>query len=231
MPRIMTGLGPMAESELKTRGTELGKVPDDLVDEAEAAVRSNALLDEMRASAPTWRQGKWADVENDARSSLQALGKMFGADTSGLDKPLADFQQFKKDAMQIVTTATRQVSSRAAVQEMKMISEALPGPEMSKLGFQQVADQLQGLNDYNIAKSTAGQAWFQQHGTMNGFEPNWNMRVTPAAFWINRMTPQSFHEVATKLVSQPGGKATLQRMMNEVKWAQGQGLLSTPGAQ
>jgi hypothetical protein len=217
----ITKLSPTQDAELTGRGKTLAEQTGSIDEDATSAVQGNFLLDQMRNESQSWRMGKFADFEGSARAYLQAFGTQFNLKTPDLDKQLGDFQSFVKNAGNLTRTATRSVSSRAGVQEMQLIQSSLPSPEMSGRGFNQVADQLQSVNDFSIAKQTAAQQWRDSHqGTLEGFNIDFNSKVGPAAFLIHRMDADSLQQMAANMQKTPDGRAALKRLMDQVSYAQ-----------
>jgi hypothetical protein len=225
MPTIQKGLSPLEESSAKERGNALELYGKDLDTLAQGGVNNNFLVDQMRRESQTWQQGKFADFKNDALAYLESAGKTLGVDTTGLSQRVGDFQSFNKNAMELVRQSVRQTSSRAAVQEFTLIQQALPNAEMTARGFGQIADQLQGLNDYHIAAQSAAQQWRSTHnGTLDNFESAWNQAITPAAFLVHRMSGDDLATMAGTLQRTPEGRATLGKIQQEITTAQKLGL-------
>jgi hypothetical protein len=128
--------------------------------------------------------------------------------------------------------AAHDTSSRNGVQEMQLISKAMPNPEMSQAGFGIVASQLKATNDFLIARAQAGAQWAQQHGgSMAGFQAAWNQNVSPAAFVFERMqqeNPDVLRDTVTRMSQTPAGKAALKNIRAEWTWAQQNNLLGGP---
>lgn len=222
-PRLQTSLAPMQKEQLEARGKELGEYRSTLDAQASSAVQSNFLLDQMRNESQSWQMGKFADVEGEARGYLQSFARGFNIDTPQLDQKLADYQSFVKNAGQLTRAATREVSSRAAFQEMQFIQGTLPNPEMSKGGFDQVVNQLQAVNDYTIAKQQAAAQWGQAHGTLDGFDVDFNQKVTPGIFLVNRMGPDQQAQLYSGLAKTDQGKKVLMNLRREYAYGLQQG--------
>jgi len=229
--------GPQSESFGHERGTGLGMEFRETDESAEAAKDSNYLFDNMRRDSQTWDMGKFAPFEGEARAWLSAVGHSFdkydaqgnkigGLDLSRLDKPLADYQAFNKSSGQLLRAAVHDTSSRAALQEYKLIGESLPTPSTSQEAFGQVADQWQGLNDYRLAK----QKFMQGYKTHpQDFESDFNQRVSPTSFMLNRMsqTPegqQTLTRMLAKMQSTETGKIAAGKMLQDYRYAKSAGL-------
>jgi hypothetical protein len=216
LPRVQTGLSPLAESSAKTRGTQLEEYGTSLQTNATNAVNAQFTIDQMRRESGNgsgWTPARFADWQGGIRSVLNGVG-LSGPDT---DNALANYQSFEKNAMSLVTQATRAVSPRAAVQEMQMIREALPGSHTSAGGLKLIFDQLSAVNDFNVAKNQAAEAWRPAHGgTLSGFEAAWNQSVSPFAFLAHRMSNDDVLAMTANLQKTPEGRALLGRIQNEV---------------
>lgn len=225
MPVVQTGLSPLEHSSAESRGKELENFSAQIDKDAELAQQNNFLLDNMRRESQTWNMGKFADVKNDALAYYQGFANTFGIDTTGVDKRIGDFQAFQKASVELVRQAVRQTSARAAYQEFQIIAGALPNAEMSRGAFGQIADQMQGLNDYRIAMQRAAQAWRSSHnGTLDGFQSAWNQSITPTAFMVHRMSGQDFTGLAANLQKTAEGRAELAKLQTQIQTAQRLGL-------
>jgi hypothetical protein len=224
-PVVQTGLSPLEKSSQEERGTTLEKYGENLDTASSAAVNNNFLLDQMRRESAGFAMGRFADVEGDLRSVLDGFRSSFFPDAQP-SQPLADWQSFSKNSMELTRQVVRATSSRAAAQEFTMISKALPSPTMSQQGFSQIADQLSALNDFNIAKQGAAQSWRQSHGqTLDGFESDWNKNTSPGVFLVGRMSPQSLQTMRDSLSKTAEGRATLGQITTKLQYAAQNGLL------
>lgn len=224
---VIPGMTVAQRAEQEHFGAELGKLPQQYAEEASAAAQLNATVDQMKTVAEGWRHGLWANVDQSARLTGQALANMAGIKTTAFDQPIANYEEFNKKAGELARQATKEASSRAGVMELQMVSKSLPSPEMSSRGFEQVASTYQGLADYKIAKQQAAQAWAQTHsGSLQGFEPEWNKNITPTAFWLHRMPEDDLRTVAAEMGKSAEGRATLQSLMRQMSWANQTGLFA-----
>jgi hypothetical protein len=223
-------------AEQEEQGKAYGKLPEELDKAAAAAKTTNSTLDEMAAATDGWRQGKWSDVqENKWREPLQAVANQLGVNTPDLDKSVANYQDFVKLSGNILRQASHETSSRVGVQEMSLIAKSLPNPEMSADGFKQVASQLKGLNDFQIAKQQAATAWKADNGgslgpnkTGQDFQTAWNASASPAAFVLHRMEqedPAAVNNLISTMRKTPEGLAALKNITAQTRWASDQGLL------
>jgi hypothetical protein len=234
LPRVQTGLSPLAESSAKARGTQLEEYGAQLQKDATNAVNNQFLVDSMRRESGNgagWEPGRYADWIGGVRSMLQgALGDKYSPDD--LKNALGNYQAFEKNSMQLVTTATRAVSPRAAVQEMQMIREALPGSHLSSTGLRYIFDQLSANNDFLTAKNEVSDGWRGNHnGTLEGFEGAWNKSLSPFGFLAHRLSNEDYAAMAANLQKTPQGRALMGRIQNEVALATQLGLFQQGGQQ
>jgi hypothetical protein len=232
LPRVQTGLSPLAESSAKARGTQLEEYGTALQTNATNAVNAQFTIDQMRRESGNgagWEPGRYADWIGGFRSMMQgALGDKYSSDD--LKNALGNFQSFTKNSMQLVTQATRAVSPRAAVQEMQLIAQSLPGAHTSSTGLRYIFDQLSANNDFMIAKNQAADAWRGSHnGTLAGFEGAWNQSVSPFAFLAHRMSNDDVAAMTANLQKTAEGRTLLTRIQNEVATVNKLGLFNDGG--
>lgn len=208
-------VGQAKESE--GYGGELAKVLPALSDKANQSRQANFTLDQMRNESQSWDMGKGATTLMTAQQYIKPIANALGSDT--FDKPVSDFESFQKNSGTLVRQAVKEVSSRAAVQEFNLIQKQLPTADMSRRGFNQIADQFQSVNDFNIAKQQAGQAYHDTTGTMDKFESDWNKNISPSAFLVARMPADQVGELKANLQRTPEGRATLNSITTQLQWA------------
>jgi hypothetical protein len=214
LPAPMT---PMQAKEGEGYGEQLSKALPALGESADNSRRANFTLDQMRRESETWNMGKGGTALMTAQQYLKPIANSMGS--TMFDKPVADFEAFQKNTGVLVRQAVKEVSSRAAVQEFSMIQNQLPSANMSRQGFNQISDQFQAVNDYNIAKHQAAQAWRDATGTMDKFDAEWNKNVTPSAFLVARLPPDQLGALRANLQRTPEGRATLGSINKQLKWA------------
>ena len=157
----------------------------------------------------------------------QGFANTFNIPTTGIDQRIGDFQAFNKSGVELVRQAVRQTSARAAYQEFQIIAGALPNAEMSPKAFLQIADQMQGVNDYRIAMQGAAQTWRNTHnGTLDGFQQAWNQSITPSAFLVHRMSGEDLSTLTANLQKTAEGRGTLGKLQQEIATANHLGLFN-----
>ena len=216
---------PMQAAFLADRGKHLADQFNQIDESAAAAKDSNYLFDNMRTDAQTWDMGKFAPFEAEGRAWLSAVAHTFGQ-TPDLDKPLADYQAFVKSSGQLLRTAVHDTSSRAAVQEFKLIGDSLPQPSTSAQAFGQVADQWQGVNDFRLAKQKFAQGY---QGKPEQFNIDFNSSVSPTSFMLNRMSQspegqQTMQGMLAQMQTTPEGRMGASRMLYHYNYAKTHGL-------
>lgn len=222
--RVTQGFGarqptmtPAQFAESEAYGKEMAKVLPELAAKADNAKQANFTLDQMKAESESWRMGRGGNALMSAQQMMKPLANKFGY--TGFDKPIADFEAFQKNAGVLTRQAVKEVSSRAAVQEFQMIQDQLPSANMTRGGFNQIADQFQAVNDYAIAKHQAAQAWRDATGSMDKFDTEWNKNISPAAFLVSRLSPENLGALKTNLERTAEGRATLQSLTKQLQWA------------
>src|SRR6185437_11920050 len=217
---VQTGLSPLEHSSAEARGHQLEEYGQTLSTNATNAVNQQFTIDQMRRESGNgsgWTPGKFSEWVGDARAILNGVG-LSGPET---DAALANYQAFQKNSMTLVTQATRAVSPRAAVQEMTMIRNALPGAQTSQGGLRYMFDQFSANNDFMIAKNQAAETWRGGHnGTLAGFESAWNQSLSPFAFLVHRMSPDDLTTMASNLQQTGAGRSLLAKIQQEVSPAQ-----------
>lgn len=220
---------PMQEAFQRTRGTHLAEQQDKVDADAASAKESNYLFDNLRRDSQTWDMGKFADIEGEARAYLSAFAQAAGIETPGLNEKLADYQAFGKSSGMLLRTAVHDTSSRAAVQEYSMIGKTLPQPTTSRQGFNQIADQWQGLSDFRIAKQQFARGY---QGNPQDFNTDFNTKVSPTSFMLNRMEQtaeghQDAQAMLARMQATPEGKLLARRMLQQYQYAKTNGMFDS----
>ena len=212
-------LTPGQAKENESYGTELAKTLPVLADKADNSRQANFTLQQMKDESQSWDMGKGAPTLMAAAKYLKSAAATIGIKDSFLDKPIADYESFEKNAGVLTRQAVKEVSPRAAVQEFQMIQNQLPSSGMTRGGFNQIVNQFQAVNDYNIAKHQAGQAYRDSTGSMDGFDAQWNKNVTPSAFLVSRLPADQLGALKANLQRTPEGRSTLKSLTTQLKWA------------
>ncbi len=220
---VQSPLSPVTLAQQKAQAendvTQMGIYRTSLLTDAQKAAQSNSLIDTMRTEAQQFAQGGGVNADwRDIQSTMNNWSNLFG----GSPFPaVSNVEAFNKAAGQLVREAASTVSPRVGVQELQMVQKTLLSDDTSPQGFQKIADQLQGIADYRIAKSAAAS---QASGNPNAFEANWNAHVTPLAFIVNRMPTADAQALAVQLNKTEQGKRTLNGIMGQMSYADQTGL-------
>jgi hypothetical protein len=220
--QMPTELGPSVKGALEERAKAEQKDRQATIDAGGAAQLQQATLQSMKADVPNFYTGPFADHLQEAKSILRLFP---GGDT--LADSVKGYEDFTKNAGALTRQAVHDTSPRAAVQEFKLIGGALPNPEMSPAGLNQVLNEYMGLNDYRIAKTQAQQAWEQQQGgpgRVTGFETDWQSKVSPHAFIMMRMDPVARQKLFAQVGGTKEGQAELQHLAQQMQFIQQSGL-------
>ena len=220
---VQSGITPALIAQQRAQAendvTQMGTYRTGLLTDAQKAAQSNSLIDTMRTEAQQFSQGGGANADwRDMQATMNNWSNLFG----GSPFPaVSNVEAFNKAAGQLVREAASTVSPRVGVQELQMVQKTLLSDDTSPQGFQKIADQLQGIADYRIAKSAAAS---QASGNPNAFEANWNAHVTPLAFIVNRMPTADAQQLAVQLNKTEQGKRTLGGIMQQMQYADQTGL-------
>lgn len=219
---LVTGIGPGAETSLRMRAEAEQKSRQQTIDAGASAQAQQATLQTMKADAPNFYQGLFADHVNDAKAFVRLLP---GGDA--VADQVASYESFIKNAGALTRQAVKDTSPRAAVQEFKLINSALPNPENSPLGFQRVANEYMGLNDYHMVKTQAQNVWESNHGgpgNVTGFETDWQSKTSPYAFIVMRMDQADRQKLFAQVAQTKGGQAELAHLGEQMRYIQQSGL-------
>lgn len=217
-------LGPQRTEELEGVGKTAAETREQNIAAGGAAQMQQASLMAMKADAPNFYTGPFADHVQQARSLLR-----FMAPDSDIPNEVASYEDFNKNSGLLVRQAVHDQSPRAAVQEFRLITSQLPNNEMSPMGLNRTINEFMGLNDYRIAKSAAQQQWEQRQGSngpgdVSGFENNWQNTVSPYAFIVARMEPADRQKLFAQVSQTKGGQAELDHLTEQVRYIQSSGL-------
>jgi hypothetical protein len=194
-----------------------------LASDASKAVENNALVDQMRTEGAAFDHGSFTDAFQDIKKDFGSVAQALGG---SMPDTVGNWEAFNKNAGQLARSAASQLSSQVGFNELKLVQKYLPSAEMSSQAFARVADQIQGLNDYKVAKNAAA-ADFQ--GTPTQFEKQWNAAITPTAFIVHRMSAADAATLAAALKKTPEGQATWQHILAGAKYADDNGLTAAGG--
>lgn len=214
------GLGPGQRESLETRAKEEQTDRQETIEGGVAAQQQQATLMQLKADAPNFVEGPFARHYQD----IAKYARIFDPSWNG---QVESFESFVKNAGALTRQAVHETSSRAAVQEFRLIGETLPEVDTSPQGLQKVANEYMGINDYKIAKAQAQQAWEQGHGgigNVQGFETAFQGNVSPYAFIVNRMAPADRRQLVGQLRATPEGQRELSRISQQLQWIKARGL-------
>jgi hypothetical protein len=228
---IPHALSPMNTEFQHERGETLAQQFNKIDGDAASAIDGNYLFDNLRQAGKGFTMDKFANVRSDAQQWGVTVGHLLGISDDNptmkaMIDPAASYTDFVKGAGTLLRTAVHDVSSRAAVQEYNLISSTLPHPTTLSQGFDQVADQWQGVNDFRIAKQRFAQ---QYQGHPQDFNVDFNGQVSPVSFMLNRMslTPEGQVNLTNMLADMQKtaeGRAAAQHMLHQYSFAKSKGL-------
>lgn len=202
------------------------------LDKAQTAQRMNNLIDQGRIESQGWTSGTFADHKMGALkfwdTIRQNLNSVAGKDILGKpDESVGSWEAFNKNMLANVSSVVREVTPRAAVQEFMTLQKAQPQDTTSPQGTRQLFDEMQGINDWLQAKSSAAGRLNKATGSTNEFDNNWNQTITPMAFVFHRMNVPDFQVAASHLSQTTEGRDLLKTAGEQMKFLQDQGIFST----
>lgn len=190
------------KAELDQRASDLGKLGATIDKSADAAKGMNFIYDNMNHARDHFVTGKGSTIWNEANAYLLQAANGINAtlgdgtiDTKDMEGKVGNYQDFKKNGVNLIGSATRAVSPRASTQEMLFLAQGVPNNEMTDTGYDLIVNQLQGVNDFALAQQKAKQLYIQnpknKSQTLDGFDSWFNQAVDPAVFMLHRMSPES----------------------------------------
>jgi muramidase (phage lysozyme) len=216
-----TELGPGQKVSLEDRAKIEQAGREETLKEAQSAQNQQSTLNVMKDNAASIYTGPGASYVGDFNKIARLVDPAY-------DDTVAARESFLKNGGNLIRQATRELSPRAAFQEVRFVQSTLPNPDMSPKGLNAVIGELQGLNDYKIAKANAQAQWETEHGGVGhveGFESDWQAKapVTPYTFIISRMPQNERQELFGRMATTDEGRAQLQRFAQERQTATANG--------
>src|SRR6185369_1094718 len=101
-----TELSPAQTKEMTGQADIHNQQREDTNKAAQAASAQQALLEEMKTAASGFKMSAGSEIVG----NVQSWANYFGVGSDEMNKKLADFQQFRKDAIQISQPAITAVS-------------------------------------------------------------------------------------------------------------------------
>lgn len=207
---------PQQESEQKGVGDKLAAQRQEIMDQGATAQAANVNLFNMRQAAQDLYTGKGGEAFAELTKYLRLVDPKWNGSVTKAET-------FVKDGGNLLRQAVKDTSSRAAVQEYKLIGETLPTLATSPQGIQTLLGELQGFNDYKFAKAKAMDSWLADpthQGSIAGFETQFHQTLNPYTFIALRMSPEDLGQMVTKLSGTDAGKRAISKLtadMNFVK--------------
>lgn len=215
-PTTVEGVGatkfsPGEESAMKQRGEKVEDFAAEVDADAAKAMQTRTTLANMDYAVQRgFAEGKTADAQNMAAQYLRLIDPSWNGQ-------VANYEDYVKNLGTVTRQAVRETSARAAVQEFTMIGNALPEPNTSPQGKQQMLAELIGNEQYKLAKQQAQQQWRDTHNqSVVGFESDFARRVSPYAFVVARMSRDSRNQLYAAMNKTQNGlhdRAVLERQL------------------
>jgi soluble lytic murein transglycosylase-like protein len=196
-----------------------------VIKEASGAPQTRDQATFMRQEAKNFYTGAFAPYNQDLNRVLLALNP----DNPERANKVASYEAFIKDAGYLSRQQAKDASSKAGVQELKMVANSMPSEETSPRGLDRVLGQIQGLADYRLAKQAAMNQYVNQPGRggwdNNGFEAQFNANISPYTFMYMRLSDGDRAEIRNQLAQSKDGQADLQRLQGQIKYLTDNNLL------
>lgn len=185
--------------------------------EGRSAGATKAALQQIKLDADRVRTGAAADREQSARKVLIGLGDTFPALKKYTDKytdSAAAFESLDKNAGIVAREAQKSVSGTAA-SELEAISHTLANTSTTNRGINVNASQLMGLKNYEAARSSAAENYYQS-GTLKGFSAQFNKNAGPAAWIYMALPPEEQDTIKAQLNKSDAGKRTWNSIVGQI---------------
>lgn len=220
----VAGLSPASKKLMEGAATNALEWQKGINEKATAAKTLAANLD----AAEVALQGFNPSAAQSTKMKLeQAMNYVTGGTYTG---ELPSLQEFNKAMMESVRQAVRQTSSRAAVQEFKMIQQTFPTINFPS---RDTADFLLNIQrasnvDMPIMAQQFAQKWEASHpGTgIIGAQEKWNQYANPFAIALMRMPQDQANLYISELSKTPQGKALIGSWVKSEQFFNAAGLTS-----
>ena len=181
---VSTGLGP-AQVAAQSKTGDTGAIAfNDISALGGRAQAQNATLSNMLNDANQFVTGPGQDKIKQFQSVMQKYAPGVAASLGIKSEAVAANVSFDKLAAQIADAQGAGSDARLAVNQA-----ANPSSHLDANGVQLVIRQLQGNNDYLMARRQLA-AQYPNKADVQGFEANIGSKLDPRAFQYNRLTPE-----------------------------------------
>ncbi len=223
------GKGEASTAYDKTMQTDLAagdaKLYDGIQTNADAAVKEKTTYEDVmnHMNPSTWANGPLADIQMDAKRAYKAFAQLTGSPVDkNVEKGIVDQTTFSKAAIQLLRTATKELSSREAVQGMMIVGKSLPSTSMDEGAVQNIAARAMGMDDFMQAKATAADQWRAAHGnSLQGFDGDFRKNVVPDAFIFDYLPEDKQIELRDSILRQPNGAKMMQKIIQSRAYIKG----------
>lgn len=168
-----SGITPANEMEQKGRGEALAKVAATIDEGANTAMTLKARIAAIRAETQDMKTGAAEPLKQFIGS--WAIG--LGADPEVVHQKFANVsgqEALNKEALQMSFDIVRQLGSREAMGVIQMAVKANPNLALQPDAMKKILNMMEGVSDFALAKQQAASNWEASHGSLKGFEANWN---------------------------------------------------------
>lgn len=201
-----------AGAEQREVGKSLGQYYDTHMQRAAKASIANRYLDNMEIAAQGIKTGKLAPAQSTVIQWGQALGLPISQEAKNAAGDIATLNSM---AIKMAGEATRQSDAQPSQLQFLKILEATPGAMQTEQGFRGIVGYMRDLNNYDIAKMQAVEAWRndpRHGGSAAGFEAAWPAMAARMPFVWNQTKTQNLKDISA-------GGAQPQQEQRNIKWS------------
>jgi hypothetical protein len=190
---------------LSERGTQSGDYLTASQKASDDATTANYALNNVVAASKGASIGPGAPAREFIEKQAGTLAQIFGGQPPA---ELANYQELDKYGNQLGFATARSMGSREAAQIVTMAIQSNPNKTLTPQAFGWIANSMQAMNNYVIAKNTALQGADQRTpGSAQQAGAQWNAVVDPRV-WDLSLDPGMAATVAPKI-----GVAAIARTM------------------
>lgn len=123
---------------------------------------------------------------------MAAAGWLNSVGLSGdeTNKALSNYQEFSKIATKVSTSQARTLGAREAASVIQMVVKNNPNAEMTPAAITDMLNAMKATNDYALQKNQAASQFYQQNGTLNGFDSQYQSQHPPVESLAPYLRPE-----------------------------------------
>ncbi|WP_157871076.1 hypothetical protein [Gluconacetobacter diazotrophicus] len=225
MPGIagMPQLTPQAQKDLEIatartkaqNDADIGLMKDyrsDLTKQSKAAQSQNFLIDQMKDEMPGWTSGPNAASVGKMNAVLDDISQRLGYGKP--DPGLGRYQDFVKNEKQVLSAAVHMNNQAGGFHITQAMESGSPNASMSPTALRDMFSQMQGMNDWLMAKERAASKFT---GKSDDFDSDWNTAVSVVPFMLRHMSPDQRASFAQRLTATPEGRQEWRSIVGQAQ--------------